>query len=253
MIELKSGIKGILILLLIIGCSNVFADSDDDDYQHVIIDDPFIEMHSGPGRGYPVFHIVEKGEEILLIKKKTQWYKIKSPRGKLGWVHEDEMERTLTPEGQKYETNKPDKEGFVNRDFEAGVMAGDFEGANVMTLYAGWNWTPNITTELAVSQALGNVSDIQFANISIMHQPFPEWVVSPYVKLGTGIIKTKPRATLVFPEDREDEMLGVGLGFRAYVSRQFFLRAEYNSYTILTNRNDNDQVEEWKLGFSVYF
>lgn len=252
MTALKSGINGFLILLLILGCQTATADSDED-YQQVSVADPFIEMHTGPGRGYPIFHVVEKGQSILLIKKRTQWYKVKSPRGKVGWVHEDQMEQTLTPEGERYETEKPTKEGFVNRNFEAGALAGDFDGANVLTLYTGWSWTPNISTELTVSQALGNVSDIQFATVNIMHQPFPEWYVSPYVKLGTGIITTKPRATLVFPEDREDELLVAGIGFRAYVSRQFFIRAEYNSYTILTSRNDNDQVEEWKLGFSVYF
>ena len=252
MIDFKSGIKLILILLFILPAAVAGAEGNDD-YQTVTIADPFIEMHTGPGRGYPIFHIVEKGQTIVLIKKKTQWYKIESPRGKLGWVHEDQMERTLTPEGELYETQKPDRMGFVNRDFEAGVLAGDFQGANVLTLYAGWNWTANIATELSISQALGNVSDIQFANVSIMHQPFPEWIISPYVKIGTGVIVTKPRATLVFPEDREDEMLSAGFGFRAYISRQFFLRAEYNSYTILTSRNDNDQVREWKLGFSVYF
>lgn len=252
MIDLKSAIKNIFSFFLIVVSINVFADSDDE-YQQVIIDDPFIEMHTGPGRGYPIFHIVEKGEPVLLIKKKTQWYKIKSPRGKEGWAHEDQMERTLTPSGEKFETNKPTKEGFVNRDFEAGILAGDFDGANVLSLNLGWSWTQNITTELSISQALGNVSDIQFANVSIMHQPFPEWMFSPYLKLGTGVIKTIPRATIVFPEDREDEMLGVGVGFRTHVSRQFFIRGEYNSYTILTSRNDNDQVEEWKLGFSVYF
>lgn len=234
------------------GCSSVSADSDDD-YQQVTIAEPFIEMHTGPGRGYPVFHIVEKGENVLVIKKKTQWYKVKSPRGKLGWVHEDEMELTLTPAGETFEIQKKDHEGFIHRDFEMGFMAGDFDGANVMTIYGGWSWTPNISTELTVSQALGNVSDIQFANLNIMHQPFPEWRVSPYVKIGTGNIRTKPRATLVFPEDRDDGMVTAGIGARIYIARQFFLRAEFNSHTILTSRNDNDEVEEWKIGFGVYF
>ncbi|MGX5173482.1 outer membrane beta-barrel protein [Aliikangiella sp. IMCC44653] len=233
--------------------SFVFETLAEDQYQKVQVAEAFIEMHSGPGRGYPVFHIVEKHQLIQLVKKKTQWYKIISPKGKLGWVHEDQMQRTLNLDGTQYKTNKPDQIQFVQRDFEVGALSGEFGGANVMTLYWGWNWTENIATELAVSQALGNVSDIQFANINIMHQPFPEWIVSPYFKLGAGMIKTKPRATLVFPEDRQDETVNVGVGARVYVSRQFFLRAEYNSHTILTSRNENDEVEEWKLGFSVFF
>ena len=28
--------------------------------------DPYIEMHSGPGRGYPIFHVVDRGESVAL-------------------------------------------------------------------------------------------------------------------------------------------------------------------------------------------
>ncbi|MCW8998047.1 MAG: outer membrane beta-barrel protein, partial [Kangiellaceae bacterium] len=192
-------------------------------------------------------------EKVSLIKKKTEWYKVKSPRGKLGWVHEDQLQKTLNPDGSNFEIQKPDQAGFIARNFEAGVLAGDFGGADVTTLYGGWSWTENIAAELSISQALGNVSDITFANVSLMHQPFPEWRVSPYAKIGAGKIKIKPNATIILPEDREDEMLHAGVGVRIYVSRQFFVRAEYNSHTILTSRNDNDEIEEWKIGFSVYF
>ena len=33
------------------------------------IDVPFVELHSGPSAGYPVVHIVEKNENIILNKK----------------------------------------------------------------------------------------------------------------------------------------------------------------------------------------
>ena len=243
----------LLGVCLILVFSNTIQAYSEEEFQSVEIAEPFIEMHTGPGRGYPVFHVVEKGDSVSIIKKRTEWYKVKAHREKVGWVHEDQLQKTLNPDGSGFEINKPDQQGFTDRDFEAGMLSGDFGGATVMTLYGGWSWTENIATELALSQALGNVSDIQFATISIMHQPFPEWRFSPYMKVGGGAIKVTPNATIIQPEDREDEMVHVGIGMRVYVSRQFFLRAEYNSHTILTSRNDNDEIEEWKLGFSVYF
>jgi hypothetical protein len=244
-------LKGLIILICIFSSNVTYA--ADEVRQQVLVAEPFIEFHTGPGRGYPVFHIVEKNEKITIIKKKTQWYKVKSSTKKLGWVHENNMNKTLNIEGGNYKTGTSDQKEFVNRDFEAGVLGGDFGGATTMSLYGGWNWTPNISTELAFSQAVGNVSEIQYVSMSIMHQPFPEWRVSPYAKIGGGIILTKPNATLILTEDRQDEMLHAGVGVRFYISRQFFIRAEYNSHTILTSRNDNDEVEEWKLGFSVFF
>ena len=33
----------------------------DEPERKILIADPFIELHSGPGRGYPIFHVVERG------------------------------------------------------------------------------------------------------------------------------------------------------------------------------------------------
>ena len=31
----------------------------DKEYQSVQVADPYIEMHTGPGRGFPIFHVVK--------------------------------------------------------------------------------------------------------------------------------------------------------------------------------------------------
>ena len=49
------------------------------------------------------------------------------------------------------------------------------------------------------------------------------------------------------------EVALVGGGFRAYVTRRFVLRAEYKSYVVLTSRDENEEVEEWKVGFGFFF
>ncbi len=229
------------------------ADEDEEHYERVLVAESFIELRTGPGRGYPVFHIEEKGEQIELIKKKTQWFKVRTAKGQEGWVHEDTMALTLALDLEPFDSGNSDQTDFTDRSFEAGVMAGDFEGATSLTLYSAWNFTQNLTAEFAVSQALGNVSDIRHASFNLLHHPFPEWRVTPYFKLGAGLIETLPFTTLIQTEDRNDEIVLAGAGVKAYISREFFIRAEYSKYTILTSRNDNDEVEEWKLGFSVFF
>jgi len=249
----KHLVKKLITLFMVTFISPLAVFADEDEYQQVVINESFIEFHTGPGRGYPVFHIEEKGEKIQLIKKKTQWFKVRSIKGHEGWVHEDEMEKTLASENETFDSGNNSLSDFSIRQWEAGVMGGDFDGATSLTLYGGWNFTENLSTELSLSQALGSVSDIRFAGVHILHQPFPEWRYSPFFKLGAGVIKTSPFTTLIQTQDRTDELVNVGLGVKAYVSRQFFIRVEYTNFTILTSRNDNDEVEEWKLGFSVFF
>ncbi len=223
------------------------------EYQTVIIEEAFIELHTGAGRGFPVFHVEEKGEVIHIIKKKTQWYKVLTKKGHKGWVHEDKMAKTLLSEEQVFDIANSKQIDFQKKRWEAGVLTGDFGGATTLSLYAGWNWTENIGTEISVSQALGSVSDIRYASINLTHQVFPEWRISPYFKLGAGIIQTVPFSTIIQSQDRTDEMILVGFGLKMYASRQFFIRVEYLNHTILTSRNDNDEIEEWKLGISVFF
>jgi len=37
----------------------------------VTVADPYLEMHTGPGVGYPVFHVVERGETVTIVKRRT--------------------------------------------------------------------------------------------------------------------------------------------------------------------------------------
>jgi hypothetical protein len=53
--------------------------------------------------------------------------------------------------------------------------------------------------------------------------------------------------------DRTDQVAHVGLGVRTYLTRRFVVRAEYKSYVVFTSRDDNEEIEEWKAGFSFFF
>lgn len=237
----------------------------DEEFAYVKVEDAFIDLHTGPGRAFPVFYVAERGEWIKVLKSKTTWYKVRLDNDKEGWVDRDQMARTLNLYGQVVQLKDPDFNEYVNRTWEIGVQHGDLEGASVISAYGAFHLTKNISTELHVEQALGNFSEIRMASLDIVHQPWPAakpfeglpWVsdfnISPYFGIGTGVIEILPRATLVQPVDRQDQMLFVTAGARMYLTRRFLARLEYRNIVILTSRNDNDKVEQWTLGFSVFF
>ena len=82
----------------------------------------------------------------------------------------------------------------------------------MITAYAGYAMTANLSAELSVSQVFGDYSDSIVGRISLLAQPFPEWRLSPYFSLGTGIIYTDPNVTLVDESDRTDQIGSVGGG-----------------------------------------
>src|SRR5512134_1520058 len=72
-------------------------------HQEVVIDDPYIELHTGPGRGYPVFFVAERGEHVALLKRRTEWFKVKIERGEEGWVHREQLRTTLNLDGEAFD------------------------------------------------------------------------------------------------------------------------------------------------------
>ncbi|MEQ8483915.1 MAG: SH3 domain-containing protein [Pseudomonadales bacterium] len=219
----------------------------------LVVSDPFIDMHTGPGRGYPVFYVAGAGDEIVVLKRRTDWYKIRGPRDKEGWVHVDQLRRTLDLDGEAVDFGEVGFAQYAGRRWEAGMTGGDFAGARTLSGYVGYVMTPNITLQLEGTQILGDFSDGLMGTASILMYPFPAWRLSPYFTIGTGIIRTEPQTTIVRAEDREDEIVHAGVGANLHLSDRFILRVEYKRHTVLTSRDDNEEIDQWKAGFSVFF
>lgn len=222
-------------------------------YRTATVADPYLEMHTGPGRGYPIFHVVERDETVAVIKRRTDWFLVQTTREKKGWVHVTQMTETLQQNGEKLEIYDMNLDNFSARRWEVGTMGGIFDGSDLISLYGGRAFSKNFSLELRASQTLGNFSNGYLATVNLTHQFFPEWRVSPFFTLGAGVLHVEPKATLVQAEDRTDEIGLVGFGIRTYLSRRFVFRAEYNSYVVFTSRDENEEVDEWKAGFSFFF
>lgn len=219
----------------------------------VTVSDAFINVRSGPGSGYPIFHVVERDELITLLKSRTDWIKIKTRRGLTGWINRSDMLLTLSPDGSVPEFPDLEQENFLEDRWEMGMAYGDFAGADALALNLGYRFTKNLSAELRVDENTGQFSDSQILAAAVLFQPFPAWRVSPYFSVGVGTINTSPSSTLVATEDREDDLLQASLGTYVHVSGRFFVRLEYANHYILTSRNTNEEVNEWKVGFSVFF
>jgi len=225
----------------------------DEPLRKVAVADPYLEMHTGPGRGYPIFHVVDRGESVEIIVQRTDWYLVRDEQGDEGWVDREQMELTLKPDGSAVDFRRATLEDLTNSKWELGVLAGDFGGANIVSLYGGYSLNPNVSVEVWGSQILGNFSNGWMGSVNVVHEAFPEWPVSPFFTLGAGVIHTEPKSTIIQGEDRTDQIGHAGAGFRIYATRRFVLRAEYKSYVVFTSRDDNEEVEEWKVGFAFFF
>jgi hypothetical protein len=223
-------------------------------YLQVFVRAPYLELHTGPGRGYPVFNVVDRDASVDVLKRDTDWFKVRTTSGVEGWVAAHDMEQTTLADGTAFHYDVGDLNAFTSHRFEAGFFFyGDYGGASAVSAYGAVFANPNLAAELSVGEFLGSASNGTTVDLGLVHIFYPQARLAPFVMLGTGLVRIEPKATLVQPDDRLEQSAYVGGGLRYYLTRRFFLRGEYKEHIIFTNRNQNQQVDEWKFGFAFFF
>lgn len=222
-------------------------------FVEVTIADPYLELRTGPGRGYPVTRVVPRGERVDVLMRRTDWYKVRDDQGKEGWVDRSHMERTLLASGESLKLDDPAHRDYERSPWEIGFQTGNFGGGNVNSGYASYAINDNLSIEGGLSQALGSSSTSVFGTVGLAHLFVPRWRISPFVEIGTGIVKISPKATIVEPPDRQEQLAYWGVGAKAYMSRRFLFRIDYRSYQIFTRSAQNEDRREWKAGFAFFF
>lgn len=228
-------------------------ESDEEAYPSTEIADAYIDLRTGPGRGYPILQSVERGATIDVIKRRTDWFLVRTDRDNEGWVHRTQLVRTLNARGENVTLAEYGLEEFGKRTLEFGVMTGEFEGANGITVYGDYFITPQLSAEASFMQALGNVSENQLISAGLQHHFVPTWRVSPYVGIGVGNLSIKPSATLIESEDRRDVTRYAQGGISVHLLERFMFRLDYRHHLILTHRDYNEEIDEWKAGFAVFY
>lgn len=237
------------VFLLLI--TNVHAEPSES--VKVMVMDPYLDMHSGPGRGYPIFRVVKQGEWITLKQRKHDWFKVVMDNGADGWVTRKQLEKTLNPEGEQIMVTSPDQQDFAKRDWELAIMYGDQGGTPAMEYSGLYVATANLAIEGSYGVGIGNFSSNQHFSLGVLHQPFPSWRISPYVSLGGGELRVQPKTTLVKSERREERFAQVAMGVRSYLTQRFLLRMQYKEFLLFNSDQDNEEMKEWKIGFAVFF
>jgi hypothetical protein len=219
----------------------------------VVVRDPYVDVHTGPGRGFPIALSIERGVTIELVRQRTDWVEVRTARGQSGWVHRSQLEQTLTRDGNPVELAGPGPNARTEHKWELGVATGDFGGANVVSFNGAYALTSTLLLRADVSQLIGTYSNGALGTLGIAHVFMPQWPVSPVVGIGAGMLYVSPKATLLDTKDRHNTVAYGSLGARGYLSDRFMLQAEYRGFVVFTDRDDNEETDEWLIGFTYFF
>ena len=240
-------------LLALIALLFVTIVEADEAYYNVEVIDPYLELRTGPGRGYPIIDVIERGAHIRVLKRRTDWFKVEIEGSKPGWTPIHQFKKTLDLSGEPVELADGEQSEFTERGWEMGFMGGDYAGAQAIAVYLGYSFTPEFAAELTLSQTIGSYSSGLMGNLSLLMKPFPAWRISPYFALGGGAVSTKPGTTLAGEDERLESAAHVGTGVHLYLTRRFMFRLDYKNYLLFTSNEENEEIDEWKAGFAFFF
>ena len=214
---------------------------------------PYAEMRTGPGRGYPVFHVVERGDSFRLLRQRTDWLRVETRDGKQGWMHRETVEATGGPDGEYVRLGYVGADAWRSRRIELGFAAGDFDGDPLFSFRAGYRLGPHFIGEAQVLHAAGSFSSTTVYQANLQVQPFLDGRIVPFFGIGGGRIRNEPKSTLVGADKVSDWSGNVGIGVRAWFTQRFLLRGDLRRHVLTRDINNNDEFTEISAGFSVFF
>jgi hypothetical protein len=225
--------------------------------ERVKVADPYLEMRTGAGRGYPIFHVVPRHEHVFIELRHTDWYKVRTESDtgnhKVGWVHRAQLELTLTEAGAPKTFRDTLLDDYLVRRTQLGAAIGRFKSEPMLKIWGSYRVSDTLSLEGTVGQVQGVFSGTDLWHANLMVEPWSNQRLSPFFGIGVGKFKNLPNTTLVGATVTDANLANAMLGVRWYLSDRFVLRADYGVYTAFVSDQRSLEYRAATAGISFFF
>ena len=221
--------------------------------ERVQVTDPYIELRTGPGRGYPVFFVAAKSEWIQIELRFTDWYKVRTAGDKIGWVHRQQLETTLTEAGGKKTFRDLVLDDYLGRRVQMGAAWGRFKSEPMLKMWASYKFSDTLSIEADLGQVQGVFSGTDFWHVNLIAEPWSDKRLSPFFGIGFGKFKNFPNLSLVGALPTDAKLANAGIGVRYHLSDRFVVRADYSLYTAFLADTRSAEYKAFTAGLSFFF
>lgn len=221
--------------------------------ERVQVTDPYIELRTGPGRGYPVFFVAAREEWIEITLRHTDWYKVRTAGGKLGWVNRKQLESTLTEAGGQKTFRDVVLDDYLSRRVELGAAWGRFKSEPMLIIAGAYRVSDTLSIEAAIGQVQGVFSGTDFWRIGLNVEPWSDRRWSPFFGIGVGRFSNIPNLSLVGAIPTDAKLAHAVLGVRYHLSDRFVARADYAIYTAFLDDSRSEEYGAFTVGLSFFF
>ena len=240
---------------LVLACWTVAtpARAADAPLERLQVTDPYIELRTGPGRGYPIFFVAERSEWIEIELRHTDWYRVRTAGGKQGWVVREQLESTLTDSGEKKTFRDVMLDDYLKRRVEFGAAWGHFKTEPMLKVWTSYKLSESLNVEGTLGQVQGKFSGTDFWHLNLVSEPWSDQRVSPFFGIGFGKFKNIPNATLVGAITTDSKLANAAIGLRFHMTDRLVLRADYSIYTAFLSDTRTGEYRAITGGLSFFF
>ena len=221
--------------------------------EKVQVTDPYIELRTGPGRGYPVFFVAAREEWIEIVLRHTDWFKVRAANGAEGWVHRAQLETTLTEAGTTKAVRDVLLDDYLQRKLELGGAWGQFKGEPMLKIWSAYRFADALSVEGTIGQVQGVFSGTEFWHVNVNVEPWSDRRLSPFFGIGLGKFKNIPNASLVGAYITKANLANAAIGLRYHIAERFVARLDYSIYTAFVSDIDSAEYKAVTAGIAFFF
>ena len=234
-------------------CAAPAAHAEDAPGERLQVADPYIELHTGPGRGYPVFFVAPRKEWIVIELRHTDWYRVHTEGGKVGWVNRQQLETTLTEAGGTKTFRDIAVDDYLRRRVQLGAAWGKFGGEPMLKMWTSYKLSDTLSGEATIGQVQGVFSGTELWHVNLMAEPWSDQRLSPFFAVGVGRFRNIPNASLVGALTTNAKLANASVGLRYYLTERFIVRTDYSIYTAFVGDTRSIEYRAGTIGLSFFF
>lgn len=217
------------------------------------ITDPYVELRTGPGRGYPITHVAERDEWIEVLSSRTDWYKVRTEKGHEGWVVREQLATTLTEAGTTKAFRDVLFDDWLRRRLEMGAGWGIFDGEPMVKLWTAYRFADALSIEATIGQVQGTFAGTELYQVNLNVEPWSDRRLSPFFGVGLGRFHNFPNLSLVNATETTANLAAASLGVRWYIGDRFVAKADYSIYTAYISDAGSTDYRAASLGIAFFF
>jgi hypothetical protein len=215
--------------------------------------EPFLELHTGPGRGYPVFFVVERQQWVVVELRRTDWFRVRAEGGQVGWVPRPRLEATLTEAGGTKTFRDLVVDDYLARRLEFGGAIGRFKTEPMLKLWLQARLGDTVGVELAVGQVQGLYSGTDFWHVGLTSEPWSDRRLSPFLSVGLGKFANSPNNSLIDAVPTNAKLGHATFGLRWHATERFTARLDWSLYTAFVSDARSTEYRAVTAGIGFFF